>query len=273
VKLFIPTPSHNAVGLGPLTIHFYALCILIGVLVALAIGRHRYGRLGGNVDEIIDCAIVAIPAGIIGGRIYHVLTSPERYFGKAGHPLEAIKIWDGGMGIWGAIALGTLASWLTFRRKARSLPFGALLDALAPGLLIAQGIGRFGNWFNGELFGVPTRLPWALEIPLPLRPVGYEQFQTFHPTFAYEAIWCFLGAALLLWVSARTQLHPGALFLLYIAFYCLGRIWIEALRIDSAHRLFGLRINEWVSLGGFLLATFMFWQRRKRSRVVDSAHD
>lgn len=256
-------------GLGALTVHYYALCILVGVFVALIVGRRRYAAMGGDADEIIDCAIVAIPAGIIGGRLYHLITSPDQYFGESGHPLDALKIWDGGMGIWGAIALGTLAAWLIFRRKSRTLPFASLLDALAPGLLLAQGIGRFGNWFNGELFGGPSQLPWALEIPLRLRPAGYEGYQAFHPTFLYEALWCFASAMVLIWVGQRFNLERGSLFLAYIAIYCLGRLWIEALRIDVAHRIFGLRINEWVSSIGLVLSMFMLLRRRSPSSGDD----
>jgi len=244
-------------ALGPLTVHFYALCILIGVIAAITIGRKRYASLGGNAHEITDLAIFAIPAGIIGGRLYHVITSPDRYFGSLGHPIDALKIWDGGLGIWGAIGLGTLVSFLVFRSSERSLGFGSLADALAPGLLVAQGIGRFGNWFNGELFGRPTTLPWGLEIPAPLRPAGYENFHTIHPTLLYEAFWCFLAAVLIIRIRTYFSERPGTLFYVYIALYCLGRAGIEALRIDEAHHIFGLRLNEWVSLIGLLSATFI----------------
>ncbi len=273
MKLFIPTPSHSAVGLGPLTIHYYALCIVAGVVVAIALGRARYAQRGGDVDEVIDCAIVAIPAGIIGGRLYHLITSPDQYFGTGGHPLDALKIWDGGMGIWGAIALGTLASWLTFRRRERSLTFGELLDALAPGLLLAQALGRFGNWFNGELFGRPTRFPWALEIPPNLRPSGFENYSTFHPTFLYEALWCVLAAGLLIWLGSRFTIEGGSLFLAYIAIYCLGRSGIEYLRIDQAHQFLGLRLNEWVSFGGLVLSLFTLLRRHQRLSGVGLRDD
>lgn len=264
---FIPTPSISAVGLGPFTIHFYALCILVGIIAAIIIGRKRYVALGGNSDEIVDIAIYAIPAGIIGGRLYHVLTSPEKYFGTHSHVLDTLKIWDGGMGIWGAIALGTFASYVGFHRCERSLPFAHILDALAPGILIAQALGRWGNWFNGELFGRPTNAPWGLKIPLALRPVGYENFSTFHPTFLYESLWCFLGAALLVSISKRWVLAPGNLFLLYISVYCLGRSWVEYLRIDSAHLIFGVRLNDWVSGICFIFSLFTFAMREKSHRA------
>ena len=256
-------------ALGPFTIHFYALCILLGVIAAIAIGRSRYSRSGGNPDEITDVAIFAIPAGIIGGRLYHVITSPERYFGSNGHPLDAVKIWDGGMGIWGAIALGTLVAYLIFRSRERSLTFEQFADSLAPGLLIAQAIGRLGNWFNGELFGGPTQLPWGLKIPLELRPAGFEKYATFHPTFLYEGLWSLICAFALMALTKRWQTRSGNLFLAYIALYCLGRSGIEYLRIDPAQQIFGLRLNEWVSLLGLILSSFtIFLRHRKYERGI-----
>jgi prolipoprotein diacylglyceryl transferase len=264
VKSFIPTPSHSAVALGPFTIHFYALCILVGVIAAIVIGRSRYSRGGGNPDEITDVAIFAIPAGIIGGRIYHVITSPQQYFGSNGHPLDAVKIWDGGMGIWGAIALGTLVAYLIFRSRERSLTFGQFADALAPGLLIAQAIGRLGNWFNGELFGGPTQLPWGLQIPSDHRPAGFESYETFHPTFLYEGLWSLICAYVLINLTKRWQTQRGNLFLAYIALYCLGRSGTEYLRIDQAQHFLGLRLNEWVSLLGLILSSFTILHRHRK---------
>jgi len=257
------------VALGPFTIHFYALCILVGVIAAIAIGRSRYSRSGGNPDEITDVAILAIPAGIIGGRLYHVITSPQRYFGSGGHPLDAIKIWDGGMGIWGAIALGTFVAFLRFRSRERTLTFAQFADALAPGLLVAQAIGRLGNWFNGELFGGPTHLPWGLKIPIELRPIGFEGYATFHPTFLYEGLWSLASAFLLIALTKRWQTQSGNLFLAYISIYCLGRSGTEYLRIDQAQHILGLRFNEWVSLLGLILSTFtIFLRHRKYERGI-----
>ncbi len=273
MKSFIPTPSHSAVALGPLTLHFYAICILLGTIVALLVGRLRYRKQGGDPTEIIDIALFAIPAGIVGGRLYHVLTSPDHYFGTGGRPLDALKIWDGGLGIWGAIALGTLVSFLVFRSKPRSFSFAHFADALAPGVLFAQGIGRFGNWFNGELFGRPTKVPWALEIPLNLRPAGYESYLTFHPTFLYEALWCFFAAGILFYLSQRWQITTGNIFYGYIALYCLGRSVIEPLRIDQAHHLYGVRINEWVSVTALILALFAIYKRQSNAAKVDFSHD
>ena len=267
MKYFIPTPAISKLELGFFTIHYYALCILLGILAAIIIGRVRYQDRGGNPSEISDVALFAIPAGIIGGRLYHVITSPDRYFGVGGAPLDAVKVWQGGLGIWGAVALGTLVAYLVFKRGDKSQSFGVFADALAPGLLVAQGIGRFGNWFNGELFGKPTKLLWGLEIPQNLRPIGYENYSTFHPTFLYEALWCFAGAAL---ISNSKFLREflrgrasGDLFIAYIAFYCFGRIWIELLRIDTAHLIFGLRVNVWVSGLGFVLASARLFLPRR----------
>lgn len=265
---FIPTPSRSAVELGPLTIHFYALCILVGVVLALWIGRARYARAGGDVDDLIDVAIFAIPAGIIGGRIYHVATTPELYFGIGRNPMNALKIWDGGMGIWGAIALGTLVSYLAFAHKERSTSFALFADALAPGILVAQAVGRIGNWFNGELFGGPTTLPWGLVIPAHLRPSGYTSVQAFHPTFLYEALWCLICAAAIHWLPRIRVSAPGNIFVAYTFLYCCGRLVIEHLRIDRAHIFLGLRLNEWVSGVGILLATFMYAYRENRAKAV-----
>jgi prolipoprotein diacylglyceryl transferase len=262
----LPTPTSSLIEVGPLTIHYYALCILLGIAAAIVISRGRYRRAGGNPDEINQLAAYAIPAGIIGGRAYHVITSPDAYFGANGRPLDAIKIWQGGMGIWGAIALGSLTVWLLIKRGNYSLTFLIVADVLAPGLLIAQAIGRWGNWFNAELFGSPTSLPWGLSIPPSARPDGFQNFATFHPTFLYESLWCLL-AALLLLRSGRLQnwitTLPGQTFLAYISLYTLGRLWIEALRIDSAHHLFGVRINIFVALVICIASTTALLRRRR----------
>ena len=265
---FIPTPTRSSIWLGPFTIHFYALCIIVGIALAIWLGDKRYRRAGGGKNIVADIAIVTVPFGIIGGRLYHLITSPDAYFGAHGHPLDAFKLWQGGLGIWGAVALGTFVAWFYHRRLSRQgrdglLTFGAFADALAPGILIAQGIGRFGNWFNGELFGRPTTLPWALEIPRSLRPPGYENFATFQPTFAYEALWCFFLAFIILWLGGR--LRVGQSFLFYIGAYCVGRFFIESLRIDTAHHFLGLRVNEWVSAAIALLALRLFFRKVKNS--------
>ena len=211
-----------------------------------------------------EVSIAAVPAGIIGGRIYHVITSPDRYFGSGGHPIDALKIWEGGLGIWGAISLGALAAALRYRQLCQriDLPnFAIFLDALAPGVLFAQAIGRFGNWFNVELFGRPLVAPWALEVPARYRPFGYSHFETFHPTFLYESLWCVALGGLLLILTKRLQ--PGQAFSLYVLGYCIGRLGIESIRIDAAHTIAGLRLNIWVSL---LIGIGAGVTLRKRSR-------
>ena len=260
---FIPTPSSNSIELGAITLHYYALCILLGIIVALAIGSVRWRKSGGITSELYDLAIYVIPAGIIGGRLYHVITTPELYFGATGHLSDAFKIWEGGMGIWGAVALGTLTAYIYFRRGKRSITFVQALDALAPGILLAQAIGRWGNWFNHELFGSPSTLPWALKVPLLDRPAGFESYSTFHPTFLYESIWCLLCAVLLLYLPQVRRLLPGNTFLLYITLYCLGRIWIEALRIDRAHLIWGIRLNVWVAALCGLISLLFIVKRQK----------
>lgn len=250
MRLSIPTPTTSAVAIGPLTIHFYALCIIAGVAVAIWLGNKRFVDANPQAVGVVgDVAVIAVPFGVIGGRLYHVATSPEKYFGAQGHITDAFRIWNGGLGIWGAIALGTLASYFAYRRIAikRELPsFLAFADALAPGVLIAQAIGRWGNWFNGELFGRPLEAPWALRIPQNLRPVGFENFATFHPTFLYESLWCLLAAALLFALS--TRFPTGAIFALYVSIYSFGRFFIEGIRIDEAHSFGGLRLNQYVAL-------------------------
>jgi len=249
----IPTPSNSAIGIGPLTVHYYALCIIIGVAVAIWLGNKRYRAFANNSEQSIgvvaDVAIYAVPAGIIGGRIYHVISSPAPYFGENGNPIDALKIYEGGLGIWGAISLGALAAWFGYRKRAKGLElpsFRLFLDALAPGILIAQAIGRIGNWFNGELFGRPFSGPWSLEIPLSKRPIGYLKYETFHPTFLYEAIWCLLVAALLIWLTSKLKAGQG--FAIYVALYCVGRFAIESIRIDDANKILGLRVNLWTAL-------------------------
>ena len=248
----------------------YAICILVGILVALRIGRGRYVARGGSAQTLSDVAIWVIPAGIIGGRLYHVITSPDAYFGKEGRALDALKIWNGGMGIWGAVAVGALFAFVIFRRADRGTSFALFADSLAPALLVAQAIGRWGNWFNGELFGRPLHTWWALEIPYELRPHGYENFATFHPTFLYESIWCLLAAGSILLIERRYRMRAGSSFLLYIFLYCGGRIVWESLRIDSAHTIFGLRINLLLSVGLTLASGVWLWRAKRSSSRIDS---
>jgi len=255
-----PTPTQSALEIGPLTIHFYALCIISGIAVAIWLGDKRFRAQTANGQSVVsEVAITAVPVGIIGGRIYHVISSPSAYFGANGNPVDAFKIWQGGLGIWGAISLGLLGAYLRYRtlRKRLDLPsFAVFVDALAPGILFAQAIGRFGNWFNGELFGRPLDTWWALEVPSKYRPFEFREFESFHPTFLYEAIWCTLVATLLILIGKH--LKAGQVFAAYVFAYCIGRFFIELIRIDSANTIAGLRVNVWVSLIVALSSALIF---------------
>jgi prolipoprotein diacylglyceryl transferase len=257
--LFIPSPSHGVWHLGPFPVRGYALCIILGVVAAIWLGERRWPQRGGVRGQVSDIAIWAVPFGLVGGRLYHVLTDPARYFGTGGDPVAVLYVWQGGLGIWGAIALGGVGAWIGCRRYGIRLP--PMADALAPGIVIAQAIGRWGNWFNQELFGKPTTLPWALEIPDETkRPPGYTQYETFHPTFLYECIWDLGTAGLVLWADRRFRLGHGRAFALYVMAYTAGRGWIEYLRIDTveANDVFGLRLNVWTSIVVFLGAAVYF---------------
>ena len=255
VALAIPSPDQGVWYLGPFPVRAYALCILVGIAAAVWLGERRWVARGGRPGQVSDIALWAVPFGIIGGRVYHVLTDSRSYFGEGGNPVAALYIWQGGLGIWGAIALGGVGAYIGARRAG--LVFPPLADALAPGIVLAQAIGRVGNYFNQELFGRPTDLPWALEIPdATKRPLGYEQFSTFHPTFLYEALWNLAVLALLLWADRRFRMGHGRVFALYVAAYCVGRAWIEMLRIDpvEASDVLGVRLNVWTSVLLLLLA-------------------
>ncbi len=228
-------------------IRAYALAIVLGIVVAIWLGNKRYVARGGKPGVILDIAIWAVPFGIIGGRLYHLVTDWQIYFGSEGKGLiAALRIWDGGLGIWGAVALGALGAWIGARRTGVMLP--PVADAIAPGIALAQAIGRLGNYFNQELFGSPTDLPWGLEIAIENRPAGYEQFVTFHPTFLYEALWLVGVALLVIWADRRFHMGHGRAFALYVFLYTLGRGWIEILRIDSANQILGIRLNVWTSI-------------------------
>jgi prolipoprotein diacylglyceryl transferase len=262
-----PTPAQSLLELGPLTIHYYALCIIAGISIAIWLGGRRFNFKTAQGQSVVsEVAIVAVPSGIIGGRIYHVISSPNAYFGSAGQPIDAFKIWEGGLGIWGAISIGLLGAYLRYRALARKIElpsFAVFADALAPGILFAQAIGRFGNWFNGELFGKPLDSWWAVEIPMRYRPNGFSQFESFHPTFLYEAIWCSLLAVII--IKFGDKLKSGQSFTLYVAGYCLGRFFIELIRIDTANTIAGLRVNVWVSLLVGVGAVLYFARASKKS--------
>ncbi|MFG2832144.1 prolipoprotein diacylglyceryl transferase [Streptomyces sp. NPDC048434] len=247
---FIPSPSVGVVHLGPIPLRGYAFCIIIGVFVGVWLGNKRWVQRGGRSGTVADIAVWAVPFGLVGGRLYHVITTYEPYFGPNGHPLDAFKVWEGGLGIWGAVALGAVGAWIGCRR--RGIPLPAYADALAPGLALGQAIGRWGNWFNQELYGRPTDVPWALKISSD--PAIGRVGGTYHPTFLYECLWCIGVAALVIWADKRFRLGHGRAFALYVAAYCAGRAWIEYMRVDEAHHILGLRLNVWTALIVFVLA-------------------
>ena len=267
----IPSPDQGVWYLGPLPIRAYALCIVAGVVLCLWLGERRWRERGGPAGTVYDVAVWAIPFGLVGARLYHVLSSPDAYFGPDGSLVQALYVWEGGLGIWGAIALGAVGAWIGVRRAGVKLP--PFADAVAPGIVLAQAVGRWGNWFNQELFGRPTEVPWALEIDPFNRPTGYEQFSTFHPTFLYECLWNLAVVAVVIWVDRRRRLGHGRAFALYVALYTLGRTWIEALRIDDAEMIGPFRLNVWTSVIIFVLAVaYIVVVGRRRPGREDSVY-
>nr|WP_197079658.1 prolipoprotein diacylglyceryl transferase [Corynebacterium kalinowskii] len=273
---YLPSPPQGVWHLGPVPIRAYALCIVAGILVAIWITKRRYVARGGNEDVVMDAALIAVPAGIIGGRIYHVITDNNQYFCDTCNPVDALKITNGGLGIWGAVALGVVCVWIMMRM--RGLKFAPLVDAAAPGIILAQAIGRLGNYFNQELYGGPTTAPWGLEIyyrvdangalaPLTGRSTG-EVIDVVHPTFLYELLWNVLIFALLLWADKHFKLDRGRVFWLYVAGYTAGRFWIELMRSDPATLVFGLRVNTITSAVLFVISVvIVMWLSRKRAEV------
>lgn len=249
---YIPSPSSSELMLGPVPLRGYAICIIIGVFVAVWLGGRRWVARGGQVGTVADIAVWAVPFGLVGGRLYHVITDYQLYFGEGRNWVDAFRVWDGGLGIWGAIALGAVGAWIGCRRRGIALP--AYADAVAPGVAFAQAIGRWGNWFNQELYGRPTDVPWALEIDPLHRPLATPEAATYHPTFLYESLWCVGVGLLVMWAGRRFALGHGRSFGLYVAAYTAGRFWIEYMRVDEAHRIFGLRLNNWTALIVFLIA-------------------
>ena len=258
---YIPSPSQGVWHVGPVPIRAYALCILAGIAAAMWLTRRRWVKLGGNADDIIDICLWAVPFGIVGGRVYHVITDPELYFKAGEQPIRALYIWDGGLGIWGAVALGAVGAWIGCRRKG--IPLASFADALAPGLVLAQAIGRWGNYFNQELYGDATTLPWGLKINQTFAD-GSSVHGVFQPTFLYESLWDLAVVGLLLYVDRRWSFHSARLFALYVVAYTVGRGWIESLRTDHANQIFGVRLNDWTSLILFLAAAGYLVASRNR---------
>ncbi|WP_083661420.1 prolipoprotein diacylglyceryl transferase [Actinophytocola xanthii] len=276
----IPSPDRGVWELGPIPIRAYALCIIAGIVVAIWWTERRWAARGGTPGTIIDIAVFAVPFGLVGGRLYHVATDYHRYFGEGRNPLDALRIWDGGLGIWGAIALGAVGAWIGCRVKKVPLP--AFGDAAAPGIVTAQAIGRLGNYFNQELYGGPTDLPWGLEIYRRVNEngavdnlngvaVNHIPEQVVHPTFLYELLWNLAVAALVVWADRRFRLGHGRAFAVYVAGYTLGRTWIELMRTDEATMVGGLRVNVWVSILVFVGAIVYLVLAKRRGPREDLA--
>jgi prolipoprotein diacylglyceryl transferase len=264
----IPSPSTNVFDVGPFVVHVYGLFYVLAVIAAVAITRRRWAARGGSPELVYDVAVWAVPAGIIGGRLYFLATTPGDTFE---HWWGALAVWEGGLGIWGGIAAGTIVGLWRVRRAGASL--ADFLDAAAPALLVAQAIGRVGNYFNQELFGRPTDLPWALEIERDHRPERYLADLTFHPTFLYELLWNLALAAALVWLDRRRRVRPPGLFALYVAGYCAFRIVDELLRVDAAAHVLGVRWNLLLAIAGTAigLAWFAATQRGGRHRAAPPA--
>ncbi|OBG80229.1 prolipoprotein diacylglyceryl transferase, partial [Mycobacterium sp. E802] len=261
VLAYLPSPSQGVWHLGPVPIRAYALCIIVGIVAALIIGDRRWQARGGEAGVIYDIALWAVPFGLVGGRLYHVLTDWPTYFGPGGKGLgAAFQVWEGGLGIWGAVALGGVGAWIGCR--TRGIPLPAFGDAIAPGIILAQAIGRLGNYFNQELYGGDTTLPWGLEIYQRVNAAGNvdylngvstgEVLRVVHPTFLYELLWNLLVFALLIWADRRFNLGHGRLFALYVAGYCAGRFLVELMRSDPATEFAGIRVNTFTSTFVFI---------------------
>jgi prolipoprotein diacylglyceryl transferase len=271
VPATIPSPTSGVWHLGPFPVRAYALCILAGIVAAVWITGRRLVDRGHAAEKAVDISAWAVPFGIVGGRLYHLITSPQSYFGENGHPWRAFAIWEGGLGIWGAIALGAVGAWLGARRHGVS--FHDFVDSAVPGVAVAQALGRWGNWFNNELYGGRTDLPWGLTIHEWDQAAGHAVrdaggkavvLGTYHPTFLYESLWCLLLALFLVVVDRRLPLRKGQLFGLYVAGYPVGRIVFELMRTDEANHIFGVRVNVWVSILVFLLGLLLVWLGRRR---------
>ncbi|MGB6022476.1 MAG: prolipoprotein diacylglyceryl transferase [Ornithinimicrobium sp.] len=272
MPMSLPSPEQGVWHLGPIPVRAYALCILAGILAAISITYHRMRARGGTGEEIYDIAGWAIGFGIVGGRLYHVVSSPRPYFGEGGNPVDALKIWEGGLGIWGAVALGAVGAYIGCRRHDHS--FADIADAIVPGLLVAQALGRWGNYFNNELYGGPSTAPWALEVHQWDAGAGRAVVDasgnavvlgTFQPTFLFESLWVLLVAVGIVVLDRRHRFARGQVFALYLMGYTLGRFFIELIRTDPAEIVFGQRVNVWVSLAIFLLGLALYVYRGYRA--------
>ncbi|GAA6526703.1 prolipoprotein diacylglyceryl transferase [Intrasporangium sp. DVR] len=278
----IPSPTQAVWYLGPVPIRAYAMCILAGIVVAVWLTQRRLAARGAPAGVAVDISAWAVPFGIVGGRLYHVITDADKYFGEGRNPMDALKIYEGGLGIWGAIALGAVGAWIGCRKAG--VDFRDFIDAAAPGVAIAQALGRFGNWFNNELYGGPTDVPWRLQIHAWDPGAGRARLDAagnpivlgyFHPTFLYEALWVLLLAAVLLWLGRRFDLARGQVFAAYVMGYPIGRIIVENMRTDPATHILGQRVNTWTSILVFLLGLWLWWWfgRRADDRLASSDGD
>lgn len=268
----IPSPSRGVIYLGPIPIRAYALFIILGIVVAVTVADRRLQARGGRKGATAEIATWAVPFGLVGARLYHVATNPELYWGSHGQgTVAALEIWHGGLGIWGGVLGGALGAYIGCRRY--NVGFATFADALAPGIVLAQAVGRWGNYFNQELFGRPTKLPWGLEISPSHRlglPAKYQDpHLVFHPTFLYESLWDIGVALLVIWADRKFRLNRGRAFALYVAAYTVGRFWIESLRIDDAHKFLGLRLNDWTSIVVFVGACAYLYLKRGPGRPVE----
>lgn len=270
VLAYLPSPSVNGLQLGPIHVHFYGLMYVVGILAALFLAKRRWQARGGDPALIEEVGVWGVPAGIVGGRLYFDVTTPSQ---MPHHWWGPFAIWDGGMGIWGGIALAALVALWRVRR--RGVPFGPVMDAVAPALLVAQGLGRIGNYFNQELFGGPTTLPWALRIDPGHRPPGFERYTTFHPTFLYELLFDFAWAAAIAWLGDHRNIRPPGLFALYVMGYSAFRVFEESLRVDFSVHILGLRLNSFVSAALALagLGWFVVSQRARGQDEAPPAHE
>lgn len=269
----IPSPEISFIELGPLRIHFYALFILTGIILALLLTESRLKARGVESGVALDVSFWAIPFGILGARFFHVITHPNDYFYQGADLLAPFRIWEGGLAIYGAIMFGALGAYIGARKSG--IKFTSYLDAVAPGILLAQAIGRWGNYFNNELFGLPTDLPWGLQIPSsnPAYPAGLPEGVLFHPTFLYESIWSLAGVALLLAADKRFNLRFGRMIGLYLIYYSIGRVWVEAIRIDPSEIVLGLRINIWSAIVGIVVGlAIIIIQSRRHTGLELSAY-